>query len=277
LSQYSDRYKQIKLITHLINKKQGGARNSGVKVAKGKFIGFVDADDYIDKDMYKILYEKAIEEDADIVDSDYIEVYTTKKNSNYLKSMINFNDENLILNAGRLWTKIYKTKMLLEHNIFFPENMFYEDNAISGLHLLYADKIAKVNQNLYYYVRHQNSTVSNANLHIFDKIKAGDIFYDTMKERGFLDKYNEIVLQKYFEIYFKTTYRLVMKYENNYMSILTNMLKKLQKHGVDIASKNIQENLKIKEKFEIWLLNIFPSLFQIYVNFKYKKYKDIND
>ncbi len=51
LDEYKNRFEnKIVLITHDSNKRQGGARNSGLRVAKGEFVGFVDADDYIDKD-----------------------------------------------------------------------------------------------------------------------------------------------------------------------------------------------------------------------------------
>jgi len=59
-----------------VNQKNGGqgkARNAGVRVARGEYITFVDSDDYIDKEMLKDLYEKAIQEKSDLVICDYIE------------------------------------------------------------------------------------------------------------------------------------------------------------------------------------------------------------
>lgn len=278
LNDYEQKYKEnIILITHKLNKKQGGARNSGLKASKGVFIGFVDADDYVDKDIYRLLYEKAIEENSDIVDSDYIEIDSNNTILNYKISIEDMELNKMILSSGRVWTKLYKRNMLIKNNVFFPEHMFYEDNAISGLHLLYAKKVSKINKYLYYYVRHKNSTISNASLHIDDKIKAGKIFYTTMKERGFLDKYPEPLLIKYFEVYFKSTYRLIMKYDINYYNTLNSIIKDMQNNGVDIQSVQIQKKLKNKQKFEIWLLLNTPKLFQFYVDFKYKKYKENNE
>ena len=154
--------------------------------------------------------------------------------------------------------------------------MFYEDNAISGLHVLYAKNVSKVNEYLYYYVRHSNSTISNVSLHLDDKIKAGQIFYTTMKERGFLDKYKDIMMFKYFEIYFKITYRLVMKYDSNYMETLKTIITDMQNKGVMINSEYIQSSLKKKEKFEIWMFLKMPKIFRLYVDIKYSKYKVVD-
>jgi hypothetical protein len=151
--------------------------------------------------------------------------------------------------------------------------MFYEDNAISGLHLLYAQKISKIDKYLYCYVRHSNSTVSNANLHLRDKIQAGKIFYDTMKKRGFWDKYENKIRIKYFNIYFKSTYRLIMKYEKDYFGILSQIIDDMRDNGVNIELQQYQNELKTKERFEIWLLLNSPNLFKLYVNIKFKKYQ----
>jgi len=274
-----NRYKNednIQVITHNINKKQGGARNTGLKVANGIFIGFIDADDYIDENMYKILYEKAIEDKADIVDCDLVHVNFKYETLKHEISISNMDKKSLIKHAGRNVSKLFKKELLIENKIYFPENMFYEDNAISGLHVLYAKNVSKVNEYLYYYVRHSNSTISNVSLHLDDKIKAGQIFYTTMKERGFLDKYKDIMMFKYFEIYFKITYRLVMKYDSNYMETLKTIITDMQNKGVMINSEYIQSSLKKKEKFEIWMFLKMPKIFRLYVDIKYSKYKVVD-
>ncbi|KAF3370626.1 glycosyl transferase family 2, partial [Enterococcus faecium] len=62
----------------VIHKENGGlsdARNIGIEVAKGDFIGFIDSDDYIDEDMYEILYENLKIHDADISSVELIPFY----------------------------------------------------------------------------------------------------------------------------------------------------------------------------------------------------------
>ena len=264
---------KVTLIKHKQNKKQGGARNTGLKAAKGEYIGFVDADDYVHLEMYRLLYTKALEDNADIVDCDLVHVDDQGKVLKYEKSINKMDNSSLIKNSGRNVSKLFRKELLLINKIYFPENMFFEDNAISSLHILYASKISKINKYLYYYVRHSSSTISNISLHLSDKIKAGQIFYNTMNERGFFDKYNDIMQLKYFEVYFKTTYRLVMKYDSNYINTLKSIIHDMQSKGVVISSENIQSTLKTKEKFEIWVLLNIPKIFKLYVDMKYNKYK----
>lgn len=64
-----DNYSKIDKRIKVINKKNEGlaeARNAGIKVATGEYIAFVDSDDFINKNMYKALYDNAIKYDADI-------------------------------------------------------------------------------------------------------------------------------------------------------------------------------------------------------------------
>lgn len=62
---------RIKVISNAKNEGAGRARNVGLEVATGEYIGFVDSDDFIDLDMYRVLYEKAVEYDSDLVMSGF--------------------------------------------------------------------------------------------------------------------------------------------------------------------------------------------------------------
>lgn len=74
---------------HVIHKKNGGlsdARNAGVEAAKADYIGFVDSDDYIEKDMYELLYGNIVEAGADISFCGLYDVYATGTKPAYAKT-----------------------------------------------------------------------------------------------------------------------------------------------------------------------------------------------
>jgi glycosyltransferase involved in cell wall biosynthesis len=65
LEKYAQKDSRITIITQT-NQKQGTARNRGMEIAKGEFIGFVDSDDWVDLDFYEKLYNTAKEYNEDI-------------------------------------------------------------------------------------------------------------------------------------------------------------------------------------------------------------------
>ncbi|EGP5467598.1 glycosyltransferase, partial [Enterococcus faecium] len=76
--EYQQRDKRIKVI-HQPNSGVSSARNTGLENAQGKFIGFVDSDDYIESDMYEFLYNNLIEEKADLSICGIYDVYEGKE------------------------------------------------------------------------------------------------------------------------------------------------------------------------------------------------------
>lgn len=72
LREYEADYPQkVRVITYSENRRQGGAKNEGLKAAVGEWIGFIDSDDWIAPDFYGKLLAKAEETGADMVGCDY--------------------------------------------------------------------------------------------------------------------------------------------------------------------------------------------------------------
>jgi glycosyltransferase involved in cell wall biosynthesis len=128
----------------VIHKDNGGisdARNAGLDIAKGDYIGFVDSDDYIDAEMYEKMYNAAIMHDSDIVSCTYerIDISRGKRSvsisisDNILTSGNNILEDYysktkwLIFTA--VWNKIFKKELF--DNIRFPKGKIYEDEYIT--------------------------------------------------------------------------------------------------------------------------------------------------
>ncbi len=76
-----DDYAKKDARVRVVHKQNGGlssARNAGIEVAKGKYLGFVDSDDYIAEDMYELLYKAIIKEEADLSICGIYDVYEEK-------------------------------------------------------------------------------------------------------------------------------------------------------------------------------------------------------
>ncbi len=206
----------IRVIHSEVNKHQGGAKNIGMKAALGEWIGFIDADDWIDPDMYRLMLEKADETGADMVGCDLTLVndhtYTVsdviESNGNPDQSGILDHDKkkSLILDGGRLVVKIYKRENILKNLLFFPENIFYEDNAMSNSFLLTANHYEYIARPFYYYYQHESSTVHSFSERMcLDRMEAGRIILSEAKRLGFYDEFKEELEYVFTQLFFVNT------------------------------------------------------------------------
>ncbi len=216
LEQYSAKYgERFITIASPENGRQGAAKNLGLKRAKGEWIGFVDSDDWVASDMFTKLLAKAEETGADVVGCDYLltdaigkETGDVVENNTAEQTGILGDSQyrRFLMEPGSMVVKIYKRALFADNAIFFPEKMFYEDNAVGALPLMYATHFERVPQPLYFYYQNPNSTVHTVSVaRCEDRMRAMEICADECRNRGFYDKYSEEIKYKVFELGYKIT------------------------------------------------------------------------
>lgn len=216
LRQYEAQYPELfRIVVSEQNNRQGGAKNRGLAVAKGEWIGFMDSDDWASPYMFPKLLKKAEETGADVVGCDYLitdqlgleEGISVENNT--LEQCGLLDDEKykkLIIKPGSMVIKIYKRALFEEHHICFPEKMFYEDNVIGVLPLLYAKHFERVEESLYFYYQHSESTVHSIDMNkLSDRIRAAQMYLEECKKRGFYEKYQKEIDYKVFELGYRNT------------------------------------------------------------------------
>ena len=154
-----------KRIKYFKNKNQGigKTRNFGIDKSTGKYLMFVDSDDYIREDACELLFNKINKDNLDLVVCDYYKVYE-KDNKIVEERLISFNDSSLKDNTSILtginmspWNKIYSSKLVKDNNLKFIEDLKYEDTPFVCEALDKSKKIGKIDECLNYYVIHGNS------------------------------------------------------------------------------------------------------------------------
>ena len=151
------------------NQGVGKTRNRGIKIAKGKYIGFVDSDDFVSRNYFEKLYKKAMKYDADVsIATHFIRFSEEQKQYNYsltqsfIENEVLENIDFLIGNLGQQWDKIYKKSFIEKYGIkCYGKNLWFEDEWFSSLVALYAKKIAITDENMYFYRYNKNGITQN--------------------------------------------------------------------------------------------------------------------
>ncbi|MDM1547824.1 glycosyltransferase family 2 protein [Empedobacter falsenii] len=202
LESYPHRKSQVQIINHEINKGLAGARNTGVESASGDYILHVDSDDYIEKDMVALLYEKAINENADIVMCNYFlewehvnKLVIQRFNENKVKFI---NSILSTLASPCVWNKLYRRSLYLDNFIKTFEGVNLGEDFITTPRLVYfSNKIVKVNKPLYHYIQtNANSYTSNLNKKNIDNVIFVLNYLTTFfQEKDDFELYEKAILQ----------------------------------------------------------------------------------
>lgn len=176
LNEYAREFPDIIKVISTTNGGQGRARNLGIEVSEGDFIGFVDSDDWVDITMFEKLYSAVIKENADISICRVMDCY-----DDYSSVSTESSDARIEDTASCIYNKIYRRSVI--DGLKFPEGLWYEDLGFGIQVVSSTNKYAFVEEPLYYYRIGHTSTMTNQNAQKnLDIISIMDIIYHYFKD-----------------------------------------------------------------------------------------------
>lgn len=190
------------------NLRQGGARNRGMAIARGEYIGFVDSDDFVEPDMCETLYEHA--QGADLCGADYWidrDGQLTDVDLTYGegREMTDRRRERYVQGCGFFWSRIYRRDFLEGSDLKFPEKTFYEDAFFNFMTALYARTAVKAPGRFYHYYQDPGSTMHSRNKpHQYERIAIPGLILAACRERGIYARHKSLIDRKYLSMQMAT-------------------------------------------------------------------------
>ena len=224
---WAEKDERIKVIDSPENRRQGGARNIGIKAASGQYIGFVDSDDYVSVEFYQSLINST-NLDPDVVTANlYAQFGMANKLVNQFENLSKLKDQELIkrqiaANSCRLWISIFKRSYMLDNCLFFPEKVVYEDNAIVLCMFLLANRVEIVNnKSPFYFYRVNPASIVHGDFSdkkFSDRIATAKMMYYNMEKYGLMDMYKDEFDFWFYRTFYHNTLSLIMFRTKKYCS-----------------------------------------------------------
>ncbi|MDR2683989.1 MAG: glycosyltransferase, partial [Prevotellaceae bacterium] len=161
-------HKNLILLDHKINKLLPSAKNTGLRAAHGKYVWFIDSDDFIKNNVFGKLLEIAEKNELEIMEFNSQHYIDGKLRDNYYYSdtdsgvITGFDCLNFKEVSTYTWSKIFLKEFLLRNSLFFVEDIVYNfDDQVHSLASLLAVKRYKfISEKIYFYRIHSNSIMA---------------------------------------------------------------------------------------------------------------------
>ena len=170
---------------------ESAARNTGLLIATGEYVGFVDSDDYIEQEMYSEMYEAITKTDSEMAIANYNQIYDdgTQKHDYSTMSGDVFNIQEDIINYwmricatarpnNYVWSRLYKRTTIIESDIRFEGYIHSADTLFNFKLLPFINKAVVVNKGFYNYVQRAGSGIHT----VAKKQNIAQLYADTFQQ-----------------------------------------------------------------------------------------------
>lgn len=176
INSYKSSYPNLRVINCDFNKGLASVRNIGLRAAKGRYVAFADGDDWVDVRMCEVLYQRASEDNIDVLIADATVFYEDSKIfrplfDQHIRKALDprlrtmpfdlGSEPRVLLLEPVAWTKLYKRSFLHEHALHFEDGMnSYEDICFHFSVLVKATRISLIDDALVFYRQNRPGQIS---------------------------------------------------------------------------------------------------------------------
>ncbi|MDE6568600.1 MAG: glycosyltransferase [Lachnospiraceae bacterium] len=199
MKRYSEIYPE-KIISIFLkeNIRQGGARNRGIEIAKGEYLCFVDADDYIDETMCEKLYSLCIKDGLDIVSTNGYRIQNGRLMYFNVFKPYDFSRKKSVIHFTTQCYLLIKREIIQKNNLLYPLHLYHEDTSVVPLWYMSATKKALLNEPLYFRRVHSGSTTQSLDIDgISHILKALEVLVENAKRVRLYNGYDKTLLDDF--------------------------------------------------------------------------------
>lgn len=265
LQNFAKKDKRIKIINFDETSGQSRARNVALESVSGEYIGFVDADDFVDLDMFEKMYKKAQNADMVMCQAKVFDdkVKTYKDDAYFALECFDdkfaekpFTHEDTVdfiteINVS-VWNKIYRTEFLKKLGVKFQEAFIYEDLPYFYEVYTQAKKVVLLKEFLYSYrINNQNSTMTRTDKNVKDRVDMASLTYDILKKQKYFEKIKSTLLNTIIHDLFYRCLIINSRYQKEYFFRMQKFFKTLDTTDIDdtlIKSRYYPHFCEIKKR-----------------------------
>lgn len=265
LQNFAKKDKRIKIINFDKTSGQSRARNVALESVSGEYIGFVDADDFVDLDMFEKMYKKSQNADMVMCQAKVFDdkVKTYKDDAYFALECFDdkfaekpFTHEDTVdfiteINVS-VWNKIYRTKFLKKLGVKFQEGFIYEDLPYFYEVYTQAKKVVLLKEFLYSYrINNQNSTMTRTDKNVKDRVDMASLTYNILKKQKYFEKIKSTLLNTIIHDLFYRCLIINSRYQKEYFFRMQKFFKTLDTTDIDdtlIKSRYYPHFCEIKKR-----------------------------